>query len=198
MLVASTDNARQNYDDQKQQAKKIFKLLTNHSPSEMTIDAGRHYFMYIIKEGVCYLTLCDKSYPKKLAVSFLAEIATEFTSQYGTQIDTASRPYQFIRFDKFIDQTKKLYVDTRTQQNLQRLQDDLHDVQNIMSQNITEVLDRGTKLENLSAQSEYLSAESKKYSEMTAKLQFYAMMRKVVPAAVVGSIVSILFYMYVL
>jgi len=159
-LAASTDNARANLEDQKQQAKRIVKLMTSSSPSEMSISSGRHYFMYIIKQGVCFLTLCENQYPKKLAVGFLNEIATEFLNLYSSQIDTVNRPYQFIssvnHFDKFIEQTKKLYTDTRTQQNLQRLQDGLHDVQGIMSRNITEVLERGTKLEGES--SSYLLA----------------------------------------
>jgi len=201
-LAASTDNARANLEDQKQQAKRIVKLMTSSSPSEMSISSGRHYFMYIIKQGVCFLTLCENQYPKKLAVAFLNEIATEFFNLYSSQIDTVNRPYQFIssvnHFDKFIEQTKKLYMDTRTQQNLQRLQDDLHDVQGIMSRNITEVLERGTKLEDLSAKSELLSTETNKFREQTAKLKFMALMRKVLPVTVVGSIVMVLMYFYVL
>jgi len=201
-LAASTDNARANLEDQKQQAKRIVKLMTSSSPSEMSISSGRHYFMYIIKQGVCFLTLCENQYPKKLAVGFLNEIATEFLNLYSSQIDTVNRPYQFIssvnHFDKFIEQTKKLYTDTRTQQNLQRLQDGLHDVQGIMSRNITEVLERGTKLEDLSAKSELLSSETNKFREQTAKLKFMALMRKLLPVTVVGSIVTVLMYFYVL
>ena len=37
--------SRQNLEDQKQQAKRIVKLLSNNSPAEMSISAGRHYFM---------------------------------------------------------------------------------------------------------------------------------------------------------
>merc|ERR1711907_276829 len=109
-LAASTDDGRQNLEDQKQQAKRIFKTLSNASPTELAITAGHHYFMYIIKGGVCFLTLCENQYPKKLAVSFLNEIATEFHNKYESQIESATRPYQFIssvnHFDKFIEQTK--------------------------------------------------------------------------------------------
>merc|ERR1711939_651209 len=97
-LAASTDNERQNFEDQKMQAKKIFKQLATRpsagpNVSEMVINSGPHYFMYIIKQGVCFLTLCNNAYPKKLAVAFLNEIATEFLNQYGSQVDSASRPF---------------------------------------------------------------------------------------------------------
>mgnify|MGYP001988182781 CR=1 FL=1 len=40
--------------------------------------------------------------------------------------------------DPFIQKTKRLYVDTRTQRNLNKLNEDLVDVQKIMTQNIQE------------------------------------------------------------
>jgi hypothetical protein len=47
---------------------------------------------------VCYLTLCDASYPKKLAHAFIDEIKKEFDIQYGAEVRAASRPYAFIKF----------------------------------------------------------------------------------------------------
>lgn len=41
--------------------------------------------------------------------------------------------------DTYIQKTKKLYIDTRTQRNLSKMNDDLIDVQKIMTQNIQEV-----------------------------------------------------------
>ena len=41
--------------------------------------------------------------------------------------------------DTYIQKTKKLYVDTRTQRNLSKMNDDLADVQKIMTENIQDV-----------------------------------------------------------
>ena len=41
------------------------------------------------------------------------------------QVDTVTRPYAFIKFDTFIQKTKKLYQDSRSQRNLAMLNDDL-------------------------------------------------------------------------
>ena len=48
--------------------------------------------------------------------------------------------------DTFIQKTKKQYKDTRTQKNLQKLNDDLNDVTRIMTKNIGEVLGRSESL----------------------------------------------------
>lgn len=53
---------------------------------------------YIIELGVCYLTLCERAYPKKLAFAFLEELQKEFWNEYGREVGTAARPYAFIKF----------------------------------------------------------------------------------------------------
>lgn len=50
--------------------------------------------------------------------------------------------------DTFIQKTKKLYMDTRTQRNLSKLNDDLAEVHSIMTRNIQEVLGQGEKLDS--------------------------------------------------
>lgn len=66
----------------KQQAKTLFKKLgqnaSSHSsgaggapPSRMSYESGEYFMHYVIESGVCYLTLCERNYPKKLAYSYL-------------------------------------------------------------------------------------------------------------------------------
>ena len=50
--------------------------------------------------------------------------------------------------DKFIQKTRKLYLDTRTQRNVNKLNEELVEVQSIMTKNIQEVLGQGEKLES--------------------------------------------------
>lgn len=54
---------------------------------------------YIISEGVCYLCICDRSYPRKLAFTYLEELAKEFNLSYGSEISKPNlRPYAFVKF----------------------------------------------------------------------------------------------------
>lgn len=64
------------------------------------MESGPFTFHYIIDNDVCYLTLVDKSYPKKLAFQYLEELQREFYSLYGHDIEKATRPYAFIKFGK--------------------------------------------------------------------------------------------------
>jgi hypothetical protein len=57
---------------------------------------------YIIEFGVCYLCLCEKSYPKKLAFQYLDELQKEFQTQFGAEMQRVARPYAFVKFGKII------------------------------------------------------------------------------------------------
>lgn len=59
---------------------------------------------YIIENGVCYLTLTEKTFSKRAAFSFLEELSTEFHREYGSKIATATRPYSFIEFGEHLIQ----------------------------------------------------------------------------------------------
>lgn len=57
---------------------------------------------YIIESGVCYLVLCEASYPPNLAFGYLEEVYRSFNDQHSMEIAKASRPYHFIEFGKFL------------------------------------------------------------------------------------------------
>lgn len=101
---------------------------------------------YLIEHDICYLVLCEKTYSKRLAYSYLDDIAQEFHSQYGKRVNAVTRPYTFIEFDNYIQKAKKMFTDSRARRNLSAINNQLHDVQRIMVQNIDDVLQRGTVL----------------------------------------------------
>jgi hypothetical protein len=56
---------------------------------------------YIIEADICYLCICERSYPKKLAFSFLEELSKEFQVSHGHEAHRPGlRPYAFIKFGK--------------------------------------------------------------------------------------------------
>lgn len=157
-------------DTYERQAKKLIRSLAS-SPRDpnrtndeyVTVESGSHFcFHYVLTSGICILTLTEKAYPKRLAFDYLDELRREFFQLYGSQITSASRPYEFIRFDTFIQKTKKVYNDSKTQRNLQKLNTELKDVHSIMTKNINEVISRGERLESkLSEYESYFQREEK-------------------------------------
>ncbi len=53
---------------------------------------------YLIADNVIYLAIAEKSYPRKLAFSYLDELSKEFQTSYGAKVDSVRKPYAFIGF----------------------------------------------------------------------------------------------------
>ncbi|XP_042448490.1 25.3 kDa vesicle transport protein-like isoform X2 [Zingiber officinale] len=197
-LAEGLDDGRDQKDADfyKQQAKLLFKNLSkgHYEASRMSIETGPYFFHYIIEGRVCYLTMCDRSYPKKLAFQYLEDLKNEFERVNGNQIETAARPYAFIKFDTFIQKTKKLYLDTRTQRNIAKLNDELYEVHQIMTRNVQEVLGVGEKLDQVSQLSSRLTSESRIYADKAKDLNRQALIRKWAPVVIVLGVVMFLFF----
>ena len=120
---------------------------------------------YIVEKYVCYLAICDKTYPRRLAFSYLEDLQKDFDLNYGQELKKTLRPYAFVKFgifycfyiyiassyckDSTIQQIKKQYKNTQTQRNIAKLNEDLHDVTRIMTKNIQDVLGRQDALNSM-------------------------------------------------
>lgn len=180
----------------KSQAKGIFKKMAASSskrPDRMSIESGPFTFHYLLDgEQVCFLTLAEKAYPKKLAFQYLEELQSEFSRLYGGQIEGVTRPYAFIKFDTFIQKTKKLYLDTRTQRNLAKLNQDIAEVHAVMTRNIQDVLGQGERLDRMTEMSNMLSQDAKQFAVKAKDLYHQAIFRKYLPLIVLVAVALIM------
>lgn len=168
---------------------------------------------YIIEGSVCYLCICDQSYPRKLAFSYLEELAKEFNMSYGNEVDKAGlRPYAFVKFgkgenkekkkkngktdeiflDTFMQKTKRIYQDTRTQSNLSKLNEDLQDVTRIMTKNMEDLLWRGDSLDRMSTISGELKDSAKMFKDKARHLNLQALYRKYGPPVAIATFILII------
>ncbi|KAJ2708030.1 SNAP receptor [Coemansia spiralis] len=196
-LAASMDDeqAESGLTGYKSQAKAILKKLTAQSETMCSIESGPYYLHYLVYQGVCYLCICERQFPRKLAFSYLDELAREFHMSYGSEVDKASlRPYAFIKFDTFIQKTRRMYEDSRTQQNLSKLNEDLRDVTQIMTKNMEDLLWRGGTLDRMSTQTDRLRDASEKYRKDTRRLRIEGLIAKYgILAAIVVSFILVLY-----
>jgi len=199
-LAASVDDEQteQVLQEHKQQSKLIFRRITPNSEPRCSIESGPYTLHYLIAENVVFLTIADKSYPRKLAFSYLDELSKEFANTYGPKVETVRKPYAFVGFDTFMSKTARLYRDTRTanaaSSNLDKLNDDLQDVTRIMTKNMEELLWRGDSLDRMSHLSTSLRSESEKYRKAARNINFQAMLRQYAPLGAVGLLVILLLY----
>ncbi|CEP18707.1 hypothetical protein [Parasitella parasitica] len=179
-LAASMDDEQVETElaEYKGQAKTIFKRLNINSEPRCSIESGKYVFHYIIEGSVCYLCICEQSYPRKLAFSYLEELAKEFNMSYGNEADKPGlRPYAFVKFD------------TRTQSNLTKLNEDLQDVTRIMTKNMEDLLWRGDSLDRMSTISGELKDSAKMFKDKARHLNLQALYRKYGPPVAIALVI---------
>lgn len=147
----------------------------------------------MINNGIVYFCITDRSYPSKLAFSYLEEISKEFNTSYGTEALTVSKPFSFMKFDNFLQKTKKIYQDTRATSNLDRLNAELQDVTRVMNKNIEDLIYRGDSLDKMQDLSSNLRSESKKYMRKAQRINLEALIRQYIPVIGVS-----LFFLFII
>jgi len=188
-LAASVDDEQTEsaLQEHKQQAKLIFRRITPNAEPRCSIESGPYTLHYLISDNVVYLVIADKSYPRKLAFSYLDELSKEFLTSYGQKIESVRKPYAFVGFDTFMSKTARLYQDTRNAggSKMDKLNDELQDVTRIMTKNMEELLWRGDSLDRMSHLSTSLRSESEKYRKAARNINIQAMIRQYAPIAAV-------------
>ncbi|KAI3323233.1 transport protein-like protein sec22 [Xylariaceae sp. AK1471] len=193
MLCASVDDeqSESTLAEVKSQIKLILRRLNRNSEQQASIESGSYTLHYLIADDIVYLCICERSYPRKLAFTYLSDLSAEFTNSYSqTQLHSPTlRPYAFMEFDTFINRTKATYADTRATQNLDKLNDELRDVTKVMTKNIEDLLYRGDSLERMGEMSSRLRDDSKKYRKAAVKINWDLLIKQYAPIGVFGLIV---------
>ena len=195
MLCASTDDEQYeaSLSEVKSQTKMILRRLNRNSEPQASIESGQYNLHYLVSADVVFIVITDASYPRKLAFTYLSDLANEFhTTHPAAQVSSPTlRPYAFMDFDTFIARTKATYSDTRATQNLDKLNDELRDVTKVMTKNIEDLLYRGDSLERMGEISSRLRDDSKKYRRAAVKINWDLMIKQYGPFGALGLIILV-------
>lgn len=198
LLAATVDDeqAEAELADPKANAKMIIRRLNRNSEPQASIEAGKYTLHYMIQDQLCFLTICDHSYPRKLAFTYLSDVATEFTTTYSSSqyLSPTCRPYAFVEFDTFMQRTKKTYQDSRASQNLDKLNEELRDVTKVMTKNIEDLLYRGDSLERMGEMSDRLKEDSRKYKRAAVRINWELLLKQYGPFVGVGIMMIVLIW----
>lgn len=177
----------------KSQIKLILRRLNRNAESQASIESGNYTIHYLIASDIVYVCITERSYPRKLAFTYLSDLATEFTTMYPLPqlLNPTLRPYAFMEFDNFISKTKATYSDARATQNLDKLNDELRDVTKVMTKNIEDLLYRGDSLERMGEISSRLRDDSKKYRRAAVRINWELMLKQYGPFGALGFIIIV-------
>ncbi|WJX20780.1 hypothetical protein P8452_10281 [Trifolium repens] len=134
-----------------QQAEFILQEISKGTltPSMMTILIDHYCFNFLVENGVVYIVLCESTYPRKLAFHYLRDIQKEFEKFDKTLIGKITKPYSFVKFDGIIANFSRQYIDTRTQANLAKLKINKNQEVNIVTEEMSNILERRRNSETM-------------------------------------------------
>jgi vesicle transport protein SEC22 len=192
MLCASVDESQNGkaLQEVNTQVRQVLRKLSRTSESQASIECKDQNIHYLIDSDVVFLCITPRSYPRKLAFTYLADISREFLTTHppNTVHSPSLRPYAFMAFDTFITRTKSTYADARASQNLDKLNDELRDVTRVMTKNIEDLLYRGDNLDRMAEISSRLRDDSKKYKRAAVRINWELLLKQYGPFGVLGLI----------
>lgn len=149
-----------------------------------------------MKNDLAFFAVTERSYPTKLASTYLQDIADEFFTNYQQEayLDPSLRPYAFSEFERYIERTKKTYQDARATDNLSKLNNELKDVAQVMTKNIEDLLYRGDSLEKMGDMSSRLREDSAKYKRAAVRINWELLLKQYGPIA--AGALFFLFFLY--
>ena len=116
-LTADTESTSPDLERNKVTSKNLLRKLVNHQVRSqgnyITVEASQYHYHVLIDQGVLFLTMCESNANANVAFAYLEDVAQEFLAQYGPQVATVSRPYPFIKFDLYLQKTKKVFMGGR-------------------------------------------------------------------------------------
>lgn len=69
------------------EAKDILRKITTGTPTKMSITSGDMVFYYMTRDSLCFLTMAEARYPKRLAFLYLDEVCDIILSELVKQFD---------------------------------------------------------------------------------------------------------------
>lgn len=79
--------------EHQQDAKRLMRSMTAGTPKQ-AIQSGNMVFYYMSRDNLCFLTLCEDSYPKRMAFLYLEEVADtilqELINEFGNTVGEVS------------------------------------------------------------------------------------------------------------
>eukprot|EP00123_Amoebidium_parasiticum_P019366 comp24750_c0_seq1/m.46871 comp24750_c0_seq1/g.46871 ORF comp24750_c0_seq1/g.46871 comp24750_c0_seq1/m.46871 type:complete len:220 (-) comp24750_c0_seq1:385-1044(-) len=148
---------------------RILEKVPNED-TKLSYQFEKYLFHFIKENGLVFLCMTEESFPRRVAFAFLTEVKEQFHRLYEqARIDSAPA-YGLGEFSK--DLAK--YVDYYSQNNvdrLQRVQNEVDSVKQIMVQNIGKVLERGERIEILVDKTETLNEQAFQFKKKATQLK---------------------------
>ncbi|XP_058959110.1 vesicle-associated membrane protein 7B-like [Pocillopora verrucosa] len=152
----------------------ILQKIPLHDDTKCTYVSGSYHFHVIVDDGLVYLCMADEDFGKRQPYAFLEEIKRRFVNSSLKQRAISAHAYEFRRdFGQVLASQMSLYSDPGYDESDQiaKVQKEVNEVKDVMTQNIEKVLERGEKIDVLVGKTEELDHSSQVFHRQAKRLR---------------------------
>jgi vesicle-associated membrane protein 7 len=150
----------------------VTRVLLKKIPDEdgkLSYIYDKYIFHYMVADGLTYLCMTDRDFPRLVAFQFLGEIKDRFIATYGDRGKTAIAFAFNADFQRVLQQQMDRYNSAKTDK-IAKVREEINQVKDVMIKNIDKVLERGEKIELLVDKTEVLDQHAFKFKKTSKKL----------------------------
>ena len=157
-------------------------------------------FHYIIEQSVCFMTIVESTFNSKVAFHYLDDLQKEFWQSHGEHFRSVNNErlrafHMQIKFERFVEKTKSVYLDSRSSHHLAKLNEDLSSTVDVMKTTVDAMMTRGNSLDGLSKASSDIVAGSRQFKSSAQELEFALKLKQFAPVALMLFLLLLLIYM---
>eukprot|EP01121_Diplochlamys_sp_Union-15-3_P000554 TRINITY_DN10488_c0_g1_i1.p1 TRINITY_DN10488_c0_g1~~TRINITY_DN10488_c0_g1_i1.p1 ORF type:complete len:283 (+),score=51.30 TRINITY_DN10488_c0_g1_i1:41-850(+) len=140
--------------------------------AKMSYVFERHYFHYIVSDGITFLCMADEAFKRRIPFAFLEDIQKRFFSTYKSKDIKAAQPYAMnTDFSRILQRQMEYFSNDANADRIKKVHHTLGEVKSIMVQNIEKVLERGEKIELLVDKTENLNKDAHTFKQKSVQLK---------------------------
>lgn len=139
--------------------------------SKLSYAYDTYNFHYTVSNELTYLCMTDSDFNRLGAFEFLGEIRDRFVATYGDRAKTAIAFAFNADFQRVFAQCVEKYNNSKQNDKIAKVRDEINQVKNVMLENIDKVLDRGEKIELLVDRTETLDQHAFKFKKTSGNLR---------------------------
>ncbi|GAB9469678.1 hypothetical protein Gpo141_00006949 [Globisporangium polare] len=152
----------------------VTRVLLSKIPSHdgrMSYVYDKHIFHYVVEDQIIYLCMTDNDLKRRVPFMFLEDMKTQFKSSYGDRGQTAIAFAMNAEFQHVIRRQMEYYNANPDADSLTRVEKQIHDVKEIMVENIEKVLERGEIFDLMVDRTDKLHRSSVKFKGSATTLR---------------------------
>merc|ERR1711907_604098 len=157
-------------------ARKILKTIEGQQNTKMSYVYSKHFFHYMLSNGLVYLCMAEETFSRRNCFTFLAKIAGKFESLYSEERRRNALKYE-MNHDFQREMTHHMEYFTKHKDQMAQVKEDVEEVKDLVSQTIEKVIDRNERIELIVDRSEELSRSSVSFRRSSSTLKRAIMCR---------------------